>query len=131
MITVFYDGHCGLCHRTVQFLLKRDPEGRLFRYATLQGETADGMLAPSSERPDSVAIYTADERVLVRGDAAIHIGRALGWPWVILSGLFAVLPRPIRDALYNFIAQRRYALFGTTTEACPLLSEEQRGFFLP
>ena len=131
MITVFYDGQCGLCHRSVQFLLKRDPKGRLFRYATLQGETAEHMLPPRESRPDSVAIMTRDQHLLVRGDAAIHIGRALGGPWTLLSAVFAVFPRRLRDGLYNFVAQRRYAVFGTTSQACPIVSPEQRQLFLP
>ena len=131
MITVFYDGQCGLCHRSVQFLLKRDPKGLLFRYATLQGETAESMLPPKESRPDSVAILTPERQLFVRGDAAIHIGRALGFPWSLLSATFALLPRVIRDGLYTFIAKRRYALFGTRTESCPILPSEQRSYFLP
>ena len=131
MITVFYDGQCGLCHRTVQFLLKRDPKGALFRYTTLQGETAESMLPPKEARPDSVAIITDERQLLVRADAAIHIGRALGFPWTLLSAVFALLPRRLRDGLYNFVAKRRYAVFGTKSQSCPMMPTEQRSFFLP
>ena len=131
MITVFYDGTCGLCHRSVQFLLHRDPGGQLFRYATLDGTTADESLPPKENRPDSVAVLTADKNVLTRADAAIHIGRALGGVWWVLTVLFALLPRFVRDSLYDGVAKRRYALFGTRADSCPMLPEEQRSFFLP
>jgi len=131
MITVFYDGQCGLCHRTVQFLLKRDPEGLLFRYATLQGETAQSLLEPLHDRPDSVAIVTPEKQIFVRGDAAIHIGKALGGLWAFIGAAFSLLPRGVRDWMYNQIAQRRYRLFGTRSESCPILPAEQRAFFLP
>ena len=131
MITVFYDGECGLCHRTVQFLLQRDPNGALFRYSPLQGSTASELLAPLDELPDSVAILTEDQEVFTRGDAAIHIGHALGGLWSLISVLFSLFPRAVRDWLYNQVAKRRYKIFGTKTEACPLMPKEQRAFFLP
>ncbi len=131
VITVFYDGTCGLCHRSVQFLLKRDPGGKLFRYATLDGTTADETLPPKHCRPDSVAVLTNEKDLLTRADAAIYVGRALGGVWALLSWLFALLPRFVRDGLYNGIAKRRYALFGTRSESCPILPAEQRAFFLP
>ena len=131
MLTVFYDGHCGLCHRTVQFLLRLDPDGKHFRYAPLQGKTAVKMLPPADSRPDSVAVLTEDGSLWVRGDAAITIGQKLGGFWRILSWSFSRLPRAMRDALYMFIAERRYKLFGTKDEMCPLLDEQQRSYFLP
>ena len=115
----------------MQFLLNRDPRGKLFRYATLSGQTAEEALPPKENRPDSVAVLTTDGRILIRADAATHIGYALGGPWWLLSALFALLPGFIRDCLYNGVAKRRYALFGTKTESCPILPPEQREFFLP
>ena len=131
MITVFYDGTCGLCHRTVQFLIRQDPQGRLFRYAPLQGETAANRLGDFGDLPDSVVVWTADERVFTRGDAAIHLGHALGGFWWLLSFLFGILPRFMRDWLYDAIAARRHRWFGTAETSCPLLPPEQRAFFLP
>ena len=131
MLTIFYDGQCGLCHRTVQFLLGRDPKGNLFRYAALQGITAEERLPPPKDRPDSVAVLTEDNTLLVRGDAAILIGKRLGGIWYGLAWLFSCLPSGIRDRLYGFVAEHRYRLFGTKEDMCPLISADQQTFFLP
>jgi len=131
VITVFYDGQCGLCHRAVQFLLKRDPEGEKFRYATLQGETATTLLAPLSPVPDSMVVHTPNQTLLTQGDAALHLARALGGLWAVLGVLGRILPRFIRNILYDGIAARRYGWFGKRDEACPLLAPDQRDLFLP
>ena len=131
VITVFYDGQCGLCHRAVQFLLKRDPTGQKFRYAALQGETAGVLLAPLSPAPDSMVVRTRAEALLTQGDAALHLAVALGGLWAVLGTLGRILPRAVRDFLYDGIAARRYRWFGTRDETCPLLSPGQQELFLP
>jgi predicted DCC family thiol-disulfide oxidoreductase YuxK len=131
VITVFYDGQCGLCHRAVQFLLKRDPEGEKFRYAALQGETATTLLAALSPVPDSMVVHTPNQTLLTQGDAALHLARALGGLWAVLGVIGRILPRFIRNILYDGIAARRYRWFGERDESCPLLAPDQRDLFLP
>ncbi len=131
VITVFYDGQCGLCHRAVQFLLKRDPAGEKFRYAALQGETATTLLAPLRSVPDSMVVHTPDQTLLTQGDAALHLARALGGLWAVLGVLGRILPRFIRNILYDGVAARRYRWFGKRDEACPLIAPNQRALFLP
>ena len=131
VITVFYDGQCGLCHRAVQFLLRRDPAGEKFRYAALQGETAATLLVPLHPVPDSMVVHTPDQTLLTQGDAALYLARALGGLWAVLGALGRIVPRSIRDLMYNGLAARRYRWFGKRDEACPLLTPDQRGLFLP
>ncbi|HMQ15513.1 MAG TPA: DCC1-like thiol-disulfide oxidoreductase family protein, partial [Phycisphaerae bacterium] len=64
---------------------------------------------------DTVVLLRAG-RVYVRSGAALRILRGLGFPWSLLSILLAV-PRPVRDALYDGIARRRYRWFGRR-DAC-------------
>ena len=128
---LFYDGHCGLCHRAVKYVLKHDRSGNAFRFAPLHGETF-GSKVPVSQRaglPDSVVVFTSDGRLLARSDAFIHILRRLGGAQRILAGLFAVVPRPARDFVYDFIARIRYRVFGRREEVCPLVSPELRKRF--
>jgi predicted DCC family thiol-disulfide oxidoreductase YuxK len=130
---IFYDGHCGLCHRTVQFVLRRDPSGKPFRFAPLQGQTfAERVPPPQRLRlPDSIVVLTSDGRLLVRSNAILHIFRRLGGAWKLLASASAVIPRPIRDAVYNFIARIRYFVFGKRDETCPLVPPEWRARFDP
>ena len=128
---VFYDGSCGLCHRAVQFLLARDPKGAYFNYAPLQGETAAEMLKGLAGLPDSMVVKTETGRLLTRGDAAIAIGQTLGGGWWLLAQLGRLWPKFLRNGAYDFIAKRRYGWFGRRADVCPLMTAEQRGFFLP
>jgi len=128
---IFYDGHCGLCHRAVRFVIARDAEGRLFRYAPLRGATF-AALVPAERRaglPDSVVVLTEDGRLLIRSDAFVHILRRLGGFWRVIGAIIAIIPRPIRDGVYNFIARVRYRIFGRRPELCPVTPPELRARF--
>lgn len=131
--TLFYDGHCALCHSTVKFALKHDRSGNAFRFAPLQGETFKTQV-PAELRgslPDSIVIRTADGALLARSDATIHILRKLGGGWKSLAAILAVIPRPVRDGIYDLIARIRYRVFGTRVELCPLVPPAQRERFDP
>jgi predicted DCC family thiol-disulfide oxidoreductase YuxK len=128
---LFYDGHCGLCHRAVKFVLRHDPDGRAFRFAPLQGNTFQA-LVPWDRRaglPDSVVILTRDGALLVRSDAFLHIFRELGGAWKFLAAVLAVIPRRLRDAVYDFIARIRYRVFGRPQDLCPILPPHLRARF--
>jgi predicted DCC family thiol-disulfide oxidoreductase YuxK len=130
---LFYDGHCGLCHRAVKFVLKHDKTGKAFRFAPLQGETFSA-LVPASDRailPDSVIVRTADGALLVRSAAFIHILRRLGGGWRALAAILAVVPRALRDAAYDFVARVRYRVFGRRDDVCPIVPAELRKRFDP
>lgn len=128
---IFYDGHCGLCHGAVKFVIARDRGGRLFRFAPLQGATFAALV--SAERraglPDSVVVLTEDGRLLIRSDAFIHILRRLGGFWRLLAAIASVIPRVIRDGVYNFVARVRYRIFGRRPEVCPVAPAELRARF--
>ena len=131
--TLFYDGHCGLCHRSVQFLLRRDPAGRAFRFAPLQGSTFQAAV-PSEARaalPDSMVLHTLDGRLLLKSDAWLHILRRLGGAWRVLAAICSVVPRPIRDWYYDLVAATRRRIFGRPKELCPVVPPELRERFDP
>ena len=77
--TLFYDGHCGLCHRSVQFVVRHDPDGTAFRFAPMQGQTFEAMVPAASREalPDSMVVLTVEGRLLLKSDAWLHIMR--GW----------------------------------------------------
>jgi predicted DCC family thiol-disulfide oxidoreductase YuxK len=128
---IFYDGHCGLCHRAVTFVLKHDRSGTAFRFAPLQGTTFQERV-PAGQRtnlPDSMAVQTASGALLLRSDAWLHILRRLGGGWRVGAALVAVVQRPLRDAFYNSIARIRYRVFGRRDELCPIVPAELRKRF--
>jgi predicted DCC family thiol-disulfide oxidoreductase YuxK len=130
---LFYDGRCGLCHRAVKFVMKHDREGRAFRFAPLQGETF--LTRVTAERrvglPDSVVVLTRDGELLVRSAAFLHIFRRLGGGWGVLATVLSVVPRGLRDLVYDFVARIRYRVFGKRDDLCPIVPTELRARFDP
>lgn len=128
---VFYDGVCGLCNRWVRFLLKRDKECTL-HFAALQGETArqrNDLPATLKTVVFVARVGSGDEMIYLRSEAALRLLDHVGGIWRIVSWL-RLIPRPLRDWVYNGIAARRYRWFGTF-ETCPLPPPEWRERFLP
>ena len=132
---VLYDGMCGLCNRLVQFLLKRDKQGRL-RFASLQSDFAARVLQRHGIDPkdlDTLHLVESyeqpNERVLQRSDAILRAGRELGSVWSVSSSAAKVIPRPLRDVVYRFVARNRYRVFGKY-DTCMLPEPNQRSRFL-
>lgn len=131
MYIVLFDGVCNFCNSSVQFILKRDPKA-LFRFAALQSEQGQAILKQhhlaTSDFDSIVLLREADGTLYQRSSAALHIAKKLSGAWPLLYG-FMIVPPFIRDAVYNFIAKRRYRWFGQR-EACMLPTPEQRARFL-
>jgi predicted DCC family thiol-disulfide oxidoreductase YuxK len=130
--TVFYDGHCGLCHGGVKFIVRRDRAGA-FRFAPLQGPTFESSISPAERAamPDSMAVRTVDGRLLLKSDAWRYILRRLGGLWKVLAAVVSIVPGPLQDIAYDFVARIRFRIFGRREDVCPVLPPELRGRFLP
>jgi predicted DCC family thiol-disulfide oxidoreductase YuxK len=124
---VFFDGICGLCNRTVDFLLRKDKQ-RLFRYAPLQGTIAKNILPAEYITSLSGIAYYRNEKLYFKSDAALMISWDLGGLYR-LAIVFWIIPRFIRDGVYNHIARNRYKWFGRN-QACRIPSPSERNFFL-
>jgi len=130
---VFYDGECGLCHRTVRFALAEDPAGTCFRFAPLQGPTfAESVTAAERARlPDSVLVRTREGRLLERSSAIARMLSSLGGLWRVAGALLTLVPGPLRDLGYDAVARVRKRLFAEPKGLCPVLPAELGGRFLP
>ena len=131
---ILFDGDCGLCQRSVQFILPRDPQGR-FHFAPLQSERGQALLAEQgwteSQRQalDSVVLIEAG-RVYTRSTAALRIAKGLGGLWPILFYLGILWPPFVRNAVYGLIARHRKRWFSTQDESCWLMRPDWRQRFL-
>ena len=126
---IFYDGSCGLCARSVQFVLRHDKKD-VFRFAPLQGETAANLIGPPEGRPDAWTFVLLDETgVYDRSTGVLKTLLHVKWGW-ILPALGLVVPRLFRDWVYRWVAKIRYRVWGHT-DRCPLLTQSQMSRFMP
>ena len=131
---LLYDGVCGFCNHSVQFILRFDRRGTL-QFAPLQSEFAQSLLTryPHLKSIDSV-MYVAPahngqaEQVFVRSSAALKIAAYLGGWWNIFR-VGSLIPRGLRDLVYDLFAKHRYRWFGKH-DACLLPSAEVRSRFI-
>ena len=131
---LLYDGLCGFCSEGVQRILRFENQKTML-FAALQFDYGKSVLArhPALEGIDSVVLVEPDvgtdkEGVFVRSDALLHIARYLGGPWKLNLAAY-IIPRPVRDYLYDQFAKRRYRWFGKL-DACLIPSPEVRSRFL-
>lgn len=132
-ITVFYDGHCGLCHGLVRFLIARDPSGSRFDYAPLQGEYCATAFPQAQRRrlPDSVVVRTHDRQLLVKSAAVLYVLMRIGGPWHAVGIALKMLPPSLLDFGYDGIARMRRRLFSTPANTCPLVPANLQDRFHP
>ena len=127
---LLYDGSCGLCHRSVRFILRHERDHDL-QFAPLQGETAEKLREHFAGIPRELSsvVLVADDRVRLRSKAFLYTARHLRAPW---RWAYAVrwLPAFLLDLGYRAIAAIRYRVWGRA-DTCDLPSPEHRARFLP
>ncbi|MEX2243667.1 MAG: DCC1-like thiol-disulfide oxidoreductase family protein [Fimbriimonadaceae bacterium] len=126
---IFFDGHCGLCNRSVDAVLRRD-KGHVFRFAPLQGETAGAIFTDMTEEERMNSFLLKDEDgVHDRSTAALRVSRRLGGLASLLYALI-IVPRPVRDWVYGLVARHRYKIWGRS-DSCRIPTADERPYFLP
>lgn len=126
---LLFDGVCNLCNGSVQWVLRHDARAQ-FRFAALQSDTGQALLRRFGLDPaqlDTVVLVDG-EHIFLRSDAPLEVARRLGGVWAFFL-IFKVLPRPLRNAVYDWVARHRYRWFGRQ-EACMLPRPEWKGRFL-
>lgn len=125
---VLFDGVCGLCDRTVNFLLARDPRGAL-SFAPLQSEAGRALLrAYGLPFNLSTVVYIEHGRAYTRSSAVLRALAALPAPWPLVR-LLLLVPAPVRDFVYDRVARVRYRLFGVSA-VCRVPAPHERERFL-
>jgi len=135
---LIYDGLCGFCNRTVQWVLKRDKANQ-FRFAPQQSRWAEEALLRHGMQRDAMleqnSVYlvlnpnSPQERILLRSDVTVYSLLLLGGVWKVLGRCLQFVPRFVRDAAYILTARNRFRLAGKY-EVCPLPTAEDREKFL-
>jgi predicted DCC family thiol-disulfide oxidoreductase YuxK len=127
---VLYDGTCGFCARSVQWILAHERDGEI-RFAPLQGATAQlaRMRYPQIPQAIDSVVYISEGRAHRRSKAALYLARHLRAPWGWAYAL-RWIPGFVLDLGYRVIAALRYRIWGRA-DACQLVTPEQRARFLP
>ena len=126
---ILFDGVCNLCNGVVQFVIKQDKKA-VFRFSSLQSDFGQGVLAkhhfPVNEL--NSFIFLKGEKLYIKSNAALEMCKELGGFWIIIYG-FKIIPRFIRDWVYDTIAKNRYRWFGKQ-ESCWLPTPELKARFI-
>lgn len=125
---ILFDGECNLCNASVLFVLKRERAAR-YCFASLQSSPGKALLQQHGYPPgrfDSFVLIEND-RLYIKSDAALRVARQLRGPWPLLSPL-SLLPRTLRDCVYDVIGARRYRWFGKAACCCATRPELRSRF---
>ena len=126
---ILFDGVCNFCNSAVNFVIKRD-EKSVFKFAPLQTDEAKKILASynlSQLEMDSFVLIE-NNKSYIRSTAALRVCRHLDNLWPLMYG-FIIVPKFIRDGIYNWIAKNRYRWFGKK-DICMIPTHEVQSRFL-
>ena len=126
---ILFDGVCNLCNGAVNFVIKRDP-GNVFKFTPLQEKQGVLLLkkhAIDAQELDSI-VLVENKKVYTKSSAALRIARKMSNLWPLFFVLL-IIPRFIRDGVYDFIAKNRYKWFGKK-EQCMIPTPDLREKFL-
>lgn len=126
---ILFDGVCNFCNGTVNFVIKRDRKNKL-RFAALQSFAA-GQLLEQYGLPQSGMksfVFIENGKAYTQSTAALKVCRYMNWLWP-LCYTFIIIPRFIRDGVYNWIAKNRYKWFGVQQQ-CMIPSAQVKAKFL-
>ncbi len=125
---ILFDGVCNLCNTSVQKVLQNDKKGNFF-FASLSWPIADQVRRgfPNMEEVDSIMLYQ-NERLYNQSSAALRIAGKMDGLWPLMA-VFWIIPKPVRDVVYQWVARNRYKWFGKK-DVCMMPSPETAGRFV-
>ena len=118
-----FDGVCVLCSTGASFIMRHDREGKV-RFLSAQSPLGAAVYAHYDLPIDASYLLITPEGTFKKTTGFFRLADILGG-WFRLGKIFWLVPRPIRDLVYDWVATNRYKLFGKS-EQCALLSSDQR-----
>ena len=126
---LLFDGVCNLCNASVNFVIDRDPHA-VFRFAALQSDEAKPLLRQVGLDEDHLEslVLIEDGKAYTSSTAALRVAGRLPGLWPLLHVLLLV-PKPVRDLVYDWVARHRYRWFGQR-ESCRMPTPDLQARFL-
>lgn len=127
---ILFDGLCNLCNGFVQFVLDREKTDELI-FTSLQSESGKALLKeyhlPLETTPSSI-VFIENGKAYTQSTAILRIAKHLKGIWRLAPSLL-IIPKPIRDLVYQILGKNRYLLFGKSA-TCWLPTPELQKRFL-
>ncbi|WP_058308121.1 thiol-disulfide oxidoreductase DCC family protein [Gracilibacillus massiliensis] len=125
---ILFDGVCNFCSSSVQFIIKRDPNQK-FQFASLQSDVGQQLISNYNVPKDIDSLVLIEgNRYYTKSTAALRIAKSLHRLYPLVS-IFLLIPKIVRDRVYQIIAKNRYRWFGKK-EHCMLPSPKDRERFI-
>jgi predicted DCC family thiol-disulfide oxidoreductase YuxK len=126
---ILFDGVCNLCNGTVKFILRNDRKA-VFKFAPLQSPIIQQLLKKHGllNNTADTFVYFKEGVACIKSKAVLEVLKTLGWPWKA-GYLFIIIPRPVRDFIYDLIARSRYRIFGKM-DSCMVPLPEYKSRFI-
>jgi predicted DCC family thiol-disulfide oxidoreductase YuxK len=126
---ILFDGVCNLCNSSVQFVIKRDKHHK-FKFASLQSDVAKQILLQFHQNNSDLnsIILIGNNKLYEKSSAILRIFKILGGIYSVLY-VFIIVPKPIRDWIYNYIAKNRYKWYGKK-DSCMIPTKELKNKFI-
>lgn len=126
---ILFDGTCRWCIAWVQLVIRHDPSGR-FTFSSLQSPPAQRLLATLGLPTQNFETFLLVDRnrIFAKSTAALRVARELSGFFPVLYP-FILIPRPLRDALYDYVARHRYQWMGEA-DTCPVPTPPERDRFV-
>lgn len=127
---ILFDGVCNFCNSSVLKIIKHDKKNR-FIFASLQSEVGKKVIhhfSIDTEKVDSIILVESEQKHFIKSSAALKIGKHFNGLWKLLQ-VFWIIPAPLRNIVYNYIAKNRYKWFGKK-DNCMIPTPEIRAKFI-
>jgi predicted DCC family thiol-disulfide oxidoreductase YuxK len=126
---VLFDGVCNLCNGSVIFIIKRDAQSKL-KFASLQSDYGVEQMKKFNLPPSSLnsVLLIRGDRLYQKSNAALEIVAMLDGLWPGLY-LLKIIPRFLRDLIYDWISRNRYRWFGKKEE-CMIPTPDMKSRFI-
>lgn len=127
---ILFDGVCNLCNASINYVIDRDHRD-IFRFVSLQsdlGQTIQRYLGIAEDNLDSIILYIPKEAYYTKSSAALKVMKEFKGLWKLMQ-VFTIIPKSIRNLVYDFVAKNRYKWYGKQ-EHCRIPTPELKAKFL-
>lgn len=127
---IFFDGICNLCNGAINFVIDHDRK-KVYSFSSLQSDFSKATLADREVDPsalNTIILLDENDKIYTKSDAVFEVISNLDGGWKYFR-VFRLVPRIIRDFVYDLVSRGRYSLFGRK-DACRIPTPELRKRFL-